>query len=321
MAEQEQTHSPGATEPWERQALTNLAKAALDEQRRSRRWGIFFKSLGFAYLFVVLALLFGGQSQRGASAGREHTALVDVQGMIADFAESNADNIVSALRRAFEAENSKGVLLRINSPGGSPVQAAYVYDEIRRLKEAYPDKPVYAVVTDMCASGGYYIAAAADGIYANRSSVVGSVGVIMNGFGFTGTMDKLGVDRRLYTAGEHKGFLDPFSPEQESEVAHIQKLLDDIHKHFVTAVKEGRGDRLKEHPDLFSGLVWTGEQSVELGLVDGLGSPAYVAREVIGAEEIINYTPKPEVLERIAQRIGASFSGAIRESLTGFTLR
>lgn len=315
MAEQEHT------QPWERQALTNLAKAALVEQRRSRRWGIFFKSLGFLYLFLLLALLFGGESGREIAAGRAHTAVVDVKGIIADFTEANADNITAALRRAFEAENSKGILMRINSPGGSPVQAAYVYDEIRRLKKLHPQKPVYAVVTDMCASGGYYIAAAADGIYANRSSLVGSVGVVMNGFGFTGTMEKLGVDRRLYTAGAHKGFLDPFSPEKASEVEHIQTMLDDIHKHFISAVKEGRGDRLKENPDLFSGLVWTGEQGFELGLVDGLGSPGYVAREVIGAEEMVDYTPQADVFERIAHRLGTSFSGAVRESLTNFGLR
>jgi len=309
-----------AGEPWERKALTDLAKAALDEQRKSRRWGIFFKLLGFGYLAFLLLLLLGGEGTEIATE-REHTAVVDVQGMIADFTEANADNIVSGLRRAFEAENSKGVIIRINSPGGSPVQAAYVYDAIGRLRAEYPNKPVYAVVTDMCASGGYYIAAAADEIYANRSSLVGSVGVLMNGFGFTGTMDKVGVDRRLYTAGEHKGFLDPFSPENESEVAHMQTLLDDIHQHFITAVKEGRGDRLKDNPDLFTGLVWTGEQGLEQGLVDGLGSPGYVAREVVGAEETVNYTPQAPLFERIAQRIGAAFSGAVQESLFGPSLR
>jgi len=208
-----------------------------------------------------------------------------------------------------------GVILRINSPGGSPVQSGYVYDEIRRLRKEYPQTPLYAVVGDMCASGGYYIAAAADEIYADKASVVGSIGVLMNGFGFVEAMEKLGVERRLLTAGAHKGFLDPFSPAQPDEIAHIQSLLGDIHEQFIHAVKEGRGDRLQDDPSLFSGLVWTGEQAVKLGLVDGLGSAGHVAREVIGEENIMDFTPRPRYFEKLAANLGAAVASRMSTAL------
>ena len=235
--------------------------------------------------------------------------------IISDEAEASADNVISGLRDAFEDDNTAGVILRINSPGGSPVQAGYIYDEIKRLREKYPDIPLYAVVTDICASGGYYIAAAADEIYVDKASIVGSIGVRMDSFGFVGTMDKLGVERRLYTAGESKAFLDPFLPSKASDVAHIETLLVDIHEQFINAVKEGRGDRLKESEDMFSGLIWTGEESLDMGLVDGLGSSSYVAREIIEAEEIVEFTTEPDLLERIADRLGVGVAQAMGKIL------
>jgi len=283
---------------WQRDVVNRLAFAALNEQRRARRWSIFFKAILLAYLFLIFfAFYLPQQGGKPITVGK-HTALVDVKGVIAADADASADNIVSGLRAAFEDENTVGVILRINSPGGSPVQAGYVYDEIKRLRKKYPDTKLYAVVSDMCASGGYYIAAAADEIYADKASIVGSIGVLMNGFGFVDGMKKLGVERRLYTAGEHKGMLDPFSPVKPDEVAHVKHMLDTIHQQFIQAVKDGRGERLKDDPKIFSGLFWTGEEGVKLGLVDGLGSAGYVAREIIKQEKIVDYTPKPDYLER-----------------------
>ena len=304
-------------ESWERDVLTRLAYASLNEQRRARRWGIFFKALTLAYLFLLLVLLF--TSREGAVApglaGR-HTALVEIKGVIADDAPASADLVISGLRAAFENENAAGVIVRINSPGGSPVQAGYINDEIRRLREKYPDKPVYAVVTDICASGGYYVAVAAQEIYADKASLVGSIGVLSNGFGFVEAMKKLGIERRLYTAGEHKGFLDPFSPEDPEEVAHFKQVLETTYRQFVKAVKDGRGDRLKgDEKKIFSGLIWSGEQSVELGLVDGLGSSSWVARKLIGAERIVDYTPRPSFLDRFAERLGAGAAQVIARGL------
>jgi protease-4 len=296
---------------WERQVIERLATFGLKEQRSRRRWGIFFKVLLVAYIAVlswqVLPQFFGDD----ALTGGKHTALVDIYGEISDAAEANADSIISGLRDAFEAKQTAGVILRINSPGGSPVQAGYVNDEMVRLRSLYPDIPLYAVITDMCASGGYYIAVAADHIYADKASVVGSIGVLMNGFGFVGALDKLGIERRLLTAGEHKGFLDPFSPAKDADVRHIQGLLDAIHAQFIDTVKKGRGDRLKDNPDIFSGLVWTGEQGVALGLVDGLGNSSYVAREVIGAKKIVDYTHRPPLFDRFAERIGVAFARVV----------
>lgn len=290
-------------QPWERELLSNLAMGALKEQRRARRWGIFFKLFMVTYLVVFLILLIPG-AETGLSSTKQHTAIIELRGVIADNAEASADNVVTSLRDAFEAKHSSAVILRINSPGGSPVQSGYIYDEIKRLRGIYPGKPLYAVITDMCASGGYYIASAADEIYADKASIVGSIGVVMSGFGFVDGMEKLGVERRMLTAGESKGFLDPFSPLKKKDVTHIKSMLSNIHQQFIDVVKAGRGDRLKSDDEIFSGLVWTGEQSVEMGLTDGLGSASYVAREIIGQERIVDYTIKPDPLEQFAGKLG-----------------
>jgi len=295
---------------WERDVLSRLALSAVQEQRRTRRWGIFFKFLIFVYLFLLLALYWPSELEAPGKA-KEHTALVEIEGIIAQGAKASADQIVSGLRDAFEDKKTKGVILRINSPGGSPVQAGYVYDEMLRLREKYPDIPLYAVISDVCASGGYYIAAAADKIYANQASVVGSIGVRMDSFGFVDTIEKLGIERRLLTAGEHKGFLDPFLPVREDEVGHAKELLDDIHRQFIERVRKGRGDRLKEGEEVFSGLMWTGEQGVAMGLVDELASSGQVAREVIGADKIKDFTAKPDYFERLADRFGMAMGRGV----------
>lgn len=302
----------GNKEEWQSEVISKLAFAAVDEQRRTRRWGIFFKALFFLYLLILLIMAVSssdGKSNLGKTS--THTALVEVKGVIADGGEASADNIIQGLREAFKEPNAKAVILRINSPGGSPVQAGYVYDEIKRLRKKHQDKKVYAVISDMCASGGYYIAVAADEIYADKASIVGSIGVLMNGFGFTEAMKKIGVERRLYTAGKNKGFLDPFSEVKKSDKKHIESLLGTIHQQFINTVKEGRGSRLQDDEKLFSGLVWTGEESVGLGLTDGLGSSSFVAREIIEAEKIIDYTPRPNYLDRIADRIGVAMAGIL----------
>ena len=302
-------------EEWQAEVISKLAFAAVDEQRRARKWSIFFKSLFFVY-FLVLFLMAVLSSDANTNLGKasEHTALVEVQGIIADGADASADNIIQGLRDAFKEPNAKAIILRINSPGGSPVQAGYVYDEIKRLRVKYKEKKVYAVITDMCASGGYYIAVAADEIYADKASIVGSIGVLMNGFGFTKAMKKLGVERRLYTAGTSKGFLDPFSEVKKSDKAHIETLLGTIHKQFIDTVKEGRGKRLVDDEKLFSGLVWTGEESIALGLTDALGSSSFVAREIIKAEKIIDYTPRATYLDRFADRLGVAMASVFEGS-------
>ena len=299
---------------WERGLIEKLAGAALKEQRRARRWGIFFKLLGFAYLTIVILLVLDWRGPEALGTGK-HTALVDIVGVIDARGDASADRVTEALQNAFKNRNTKGVILRINSPGGSPVQAGIIYDEIRRLRGIYPNIPMYAVVEDICASGGYYIAAAADKIYVDKASIVGSIGVIMDGWGFTGTMEKLGVERRALVSGENKAFLDPFSPVDEKQKRHAQSMLDDIHKQFIDVVRKGRGKRLKESPDLFSGLLWTGERSVELGLSDGLGSVDYVAREVIKAEDIFDFTKKQDITERFAKRFGATMAGLLAKVL------
>ena len=305
---------PGGNPSWERQTLEKLAFAALDEQKAKRRWGIFFKALGFIYLLVVLfAVVDWGTS---AQHEERHTALINLSGVIESKGEATAENMIAALHSAFEEKNVAGIILRINSPGGSPVQAGMINDEIRRLRAQYPDKPLYAVVEDMCASGGYYVAVAADSIYVNKASIVGSIGVLMDGFGFNGVMDKFGVERRLLTAGENKGFLDPFSPQVEKHKAHAQSLLNDIHAQFIDVVKTGRGKRLKESPDMFSGLMWTGSQSIQLGLADAFGSVDSVARDVIKAEKVLDYSVKDNIAERFAKRLGA---GAVNGFWKGFS--
>jgi len=286
MAEPE---TPGS-ESWERGVLERLVRSVLDEQRRTRRWGILFKSLGFLYLFIVLFLALGWLGSKEKAPGR-HTALVEVNGVISAEGQASAE--------------------RVNSPGGSPVQAGQINSEMRRLRTLYPKIPLYVVVEDICASGGYYVAVAADRIYVDPASIVGSIGVLMDGFGFTGTMEKLGVERRLLTAGENKGFLDPFSPLNAKQKDYAEKLLADVHRQFIDVVRRGRGKRLKESPELFSGLVWTGQKSVELGLADALGSVTYVARDVIKAEDIVDFTPRENLAERFARRFGAATAEAL----------
>lgn len=298
---------------WERAVLEKVALASVQEQRRTRRWGIFFKLLGFIYLFALLFLALGWMGKRDVTTTTKHTALVEVRGVIAPDQPGSADSVMAGLQEAFKDKNTQGVVVRINSPGGSPVQAGQIYDEIRRLRAKYPDTPLYAVVDDICASGGYYVAAAADKVFVNESSIVGSIGVLMDGFGFQGVLDKLGVERRLMTAGENKGFMDPFSPMNPEQKQHAQTMLDAIHAQFIKIVREGRGERLKEkeNPDLFSGLVWTGLKSIELGLADGLGSVDYVAREIIKAEDLVDYTPRENIAERVAKRFGATLAEAL----------
>lgn len=307
---------------WERDVLEKLAMAAVTEQRRARRWSVFFKSLMFVYLLAIGAMAFYPKFESGISGeGKEHTAVIDIVGVIAENESANSESIIEGLRDAVKDKNTKGIILNINSPGGSPVQAAYIYDEIRRLKEKHPDIPFHAVVSDLCASAGYYVAAAADKIYVNRSSMIGSIGVLMNGFGFVNMMEKLGVDRRLIISGEHKALMDPFSPVNEEETKHMQTLLDDVHQQFIAAVREGRGERLNEFDEMFSGLVWTGAQGIKLGLADDYGSVDSVARDVVGTTKKLNFTPHERLLDKIAGKFGASFGHALGAAISGFSIR
>ena len=302
--------SDSSREPgWERATLEKLAFSALQEQRSARRWKIFFR---LAWLVLIAAVAFAALRQASPSASKStpHTAVVDIKGEIASGAEASAEFVVAAMRSALEDEGSQALVLLINSPGGSPVQAGIINDEIVRLKAKH-NKPIYAVVEETCASAAYYIAAAADDIYVDKASIVGSIGVLMDGFGFTGTMEKLGVERRLLTAGENKGFLDPFSPQTETQRAYAQTMLNQIHQQFIAVVKAGRGDRLKTTADTFSGLFWTGQQAVEMGLADQMGSLDYVAREVVKAEDIIDYTRRDNVAERLAKRFGAALGEGV----------
>ena len=312
-------NSRESNDDWNRDLVNRLAFAAVDEQRRARRWGIFFKFLMAGYLLLLLFLYMPTDWSDLSKVSEKHTALVDFKGIITDSSEASADKIITGLRAAFEDEGTAGGILRANSPGGSRVQSAYIYDEIKRLRELYPDTPLYAVVTDMCASGCYYVASAADDIYVDKSSIIGSIGVRMDSFGFVDTMEKLGVERRLYTAGESKGFLDPFTPSKASDVEHVKVLLESIHKQFINSVKTGRGDRLKDDPKLFTGLVWTGEESLSMGLADEIGSSGYVAREIIGEEEIVEFTEKPDLLERLNERIGVAIAKGMSELLMAGT--
>ena len=317
MSEPEKSTSPN----WERQVLEKLALSAIQEQRRSRQWSILFKTLGFLYLFIILFLAAGWFGGDGVAIPKAHTALVDLQGVIASD-QASADSVIGSLQNAFEDKKTKGVILRINSPGGSPVQAGQIYDEIKRLRTLHPQTPLYAVVDDICASGGYYVAAGADRIFVDKASIVGSIGVLMDGFGFTQTMEKLGVERRLLTAGENKGFLDPFSPVDPEQQAFAKQMLEEIHGQFIAVVREGRGKRLKETPEMFSGLVWSGEKSIQLGLADGLGSVESVARDVIKAEDIVDYTRQESLAERLAGRLGATMAKALVPfEKTGVVLR
>lgn len=304
---------------WERKALENVALAAITEQRRSRRWGIFFKFLGLAYLSLILAFVIDwGQPDRFAD-GQRITALIDMNGVI-DSSDVSAKNLISALKDVYEDKHTAGVILRINSPGGSPVQAGMMNDEIRRLRSLHPTIPVYVVVEDVCASGGYYVAVAADKIFVDKASIVGSIGVLMDGFGFTGTMEKLGVERRLLTAGENKGFLDPFSPQTPQQKDFALKMLGEIHAQFIDVVRRGRGQRLKETPEMFSGLMWNGAKSIELGLADGYGTVESVARDVIKAEVIHDFTVKPNIAEKFAKRLGADMAEGMAHAVSRVTV-
>jgi len=310
----EEPQKPSSEKEWK--LIEKMVTSINSEQKSARRWGIFFKLLTFVYLFAAVMFLKPSNiDANNLSVDGSFTALVEVKGVIAAGEEASADFIVTGLREAFDAEGVKAVVIRINSPGGSPVQSGYVYDEIKRLRALHQDIPVYAVISDLGASGAYYIAAAADEIYADKASLVGSIGVVGSGFGFVGAMEKLGVERRQFTSGEHKGFLDPFTPLNKDEKVFWQGVLATTHKQFIDQVKKGRGDRLANDPKLFSGLVWTGEQALELGLVDGLGSSSYVARELVGAEEIVDFTPRPSPFEDIVGKLGTSVGKGLATAL------
>jgi protease-4 len=305
------------TESWEQKTLEKLAFSALQEQRRARQWTIFFRLLTLVFMFILLFAVMGWFNKGEKPLSGKHTALVELRGVIAAGGDTHADRVIGGLREAFKDKGTQGVILLINSPGGSPVQAGYINDEIRRLRAKYPQTPLYAVVEDICASGGYYAAAAADKIFVDKASIVGSIGVLMDGFGFTGAMEKLGIERRLMTAGENKGFLDPFSPVNAHQKEYAQTMLNEIHQQFITVVRQGRGKSLKETPDMFSGLFWSGERSIQLGLADALGSADYVARDIIKAEEIIDFTPQEGLAERFAKRFGAAAASAINPLASG----
>lgn len=308
-------------EPEFGQDLANkIAIEAIAEQRRARRWSIFFKLLAIGYISVFMLAYFASIQNLPIST-EKHTALIDLSGVISAESPANADSVISGLRAAFENKNTVGIILRINSPGGSPVQAGYINDEIYRLREQHPDTPLYSVISDICASGGYYIATAADKIYVDKASIVGSIGVVMSGFGFVEAIKKLGIERRLLQAGDNKSFLDPFLPLESHEVAHVDTLLNNIHQQFVDVVKKGRGDKIADNQEIFSGLIWTGEQSVELGLVDALGNASYVAREVIGAEKIVDFTKRESFFDQLAGQVSTTFIQAVNNLWGKFQLR
>jgi len=310
MTEQNHHDQPPASA--ERSILEELARDNLRERRRARRWGIFFKFVFIAYLVgITIVLSLDGVS----TASGKHTALVELEGAIARDSDVNADDVARALRNAFKAPGSRAVILRINSPGGSPVQAGLINKEMHRLRDAYPDKPLYVVITDVCASGGYYAAVAADRIYADRASIVGSIGVLMNSFGLVQAMEKIGVERRLITAGEHKAFMDPFSPLDPSDRRHAEKLLQQVHQQFIDTVKADRGGKLSDDPDIFSGLFWSGEEALSLGLVDEFGSAGSVARDVVGAENIVDYTLQEDLVGRITKQLGVSIAKTLKAAL------
>ena len=307
--------SGNANQNWERQALEHLLLENLKETRKARRWKAVFRILTLLVFVGVILAVFDFHIPGRGMGMEKHTALVTLEGEISSSSMANALDINSSLTAAFENENSAGVVLRINSPGGSPVQAGMMNDEIHRLRKLYPNKPFYVVVEDICASGGYYVAVAGDQILVDKASLVGSIGVIMEGFGFTGLMDKLGVTRRMVTAGSNKGMMDPFSKENPQQVAMIKTMIDEIHQQFIAVVKAGRGDRLKETPEMFSGRVWNGEQAIKIGLVDGYGTVETVARDVFKAPDILDYTMKENFAERVAKRFGAEVGAAAGKAL------
>jgi protease-4 len=301
---------------WEQFLVERVVTDSLREQRRSRRWGILFKLLTFAYLFALLGVLWQDTLFDSLSPDEKHSAVIDIKGVIAPGTQASAIDVIAALGKAYEDKNTKGIILRINSPGGSPVQAGQINDEIRRLREKHPDIPVHAVVADLCASGGYYVAVAAEAIHVDKASLIGSIGVRIDSFGFEQAIEELGIERRLLTAGANKGMLDPFSPLPEEQKAFLQTLLDQLHHQFIAVVKQGRGDHLKGSEEIFSGLFWTGEESLTLGLADKLGSTDSVARDVIGAEKTVEFKAKKDLFERLADRLGTAMVSAVLE-LTG----
>lgn len=316
MENQSPSQRPSSDKEWK--LIEKLLGQAQEEHRKSRRWGIFFKALTFVYLFALLSMMVAGRtSSTGLSAVEDHVAVVVVNGVIAPDQDASADLIVTGLARAFEAENSKAVLLKINSPGGSPVQSNQVYNAIKRLRAEHPDKKLYAAITDVGASGAYYIASAADEIYADPASIVGSIGVIMAGFGLEEAADKLGVERRVLTAGSNKAIMDPFSPVRPSDREHMKAMLNEIHQQFITAVRNGRGERLKEaeNPEIFTGLFWTGERAETMGLVDGLKSPGDVARDVVGIEDMVNYSVGRSPFEEFVRRFGVSIGEGVASQI------
>ena len=299
---------------WEREALEKIALSALSEQKIARRWNIFFKSLTFLFIFILLFIAYGAdRTSKGATGS--HTALIELNGVIGEKDEVNAKDFFESIRRAYESSGTKGIILKINSPGGSPVQAGMINDEIKRQKLLHPKIPVYAVVEDICASGGYYIAVATDEIYVDKASIVGSIGVLMDGFGFIDTMKKVGIERRLITAGSNKAMLDPFSPVNPKQQTFVKTMLNEVHQQFISVVKEGRGSRLKESPEMFSGLFWNGESAVKLGLADGIGNYDFVAREIIKAEDVVDFTTYESFPDRFARKFGASLGVSINQSI------
>lgn len=318
MSEENQNETTAETpknprpEGWEREVLEKVLLANVQEQRKARLWGYGFKGAFLLYLIVVAAIaLRPSASLFNSQSSKSHTAVVDLVGTIAEGEAADSDNIIEGLRDAEKDKNTKGIILRMNSPGGSPVQAGYIYEEIRRIKKDKPTLPIYAVISDLCASGCYYAAAATDKIFVHPSSVVGSIGVIMGSFGFVDTMQRVGVERRLIIAGEHKALLDPFSPLNDAERQHFQGVINLVHQQFINAVKQGRGNRLKESPDLFSGLVWNGEQAISMGLVDATGDVRSVANDVVGEKELSNFTPRERFLDRVSRRLGTSLGTAL----------
>ncbi len=319
---EDQQDNSKKTDGWEREVLEKVALAAITEQTRARRWGVFFKSLTFLYLAILIGVaLYPSMKKEIGVDGKDHTAVVDIVGVIAEDKEVNAENVIKSLRAAVKDKNTKGIILHSNSPGGSPVQSAYIYDEIRSIKKLNPKLPIYAVVGDMCASGCYYIASATDKIFVSPASLVGSIGVIMDGFGFVDTMKMVGVEHRLITSGAHKAMLNPFAPSKADETAYMQGLLNQVHQQFIAAVKQGRGDRLKETPDTFSGLVWTGEEGVKLGIADAFGNDSSVAKDQIGADRLVDFTESEKFIDKIVGKMGASFGHALSSVLQTPALR
>jgi protease-4 len=318
----ENQQQPPKTDGWEREILEKVALAAISEQTRARRWSVFFKSLVFLYLAVIIGAAIYPDMKKGlGSNDKNHTAVINVTGVIADGKDTDADSIIKSLRAAVKDKNTKGIILHSNSPGGSPVQSAYIYDEIRSIKKTNPKLPIYAVVGDICASGCYYIASATDKIFVSPASLIGSIGVLMDGFGFVDTMKTLGVERRLLTAGAHKAMLDPFSPPKFDETQYMQGLINQVHQQFIAAVKQGRGDRLKETPDMFSGLIWTGEEGVKIGIADEFGDDRNVAKNKIGAEHLVDFTETEKFFDKLASKMGASFAHAFSSAIEAPNLR